>query len=264
MFNITFSGILFSLRSVVPLLVFACAASAVVFVFKCINYQGSFIPAAALILLMELGLLLKVRLAIFPKNALYPETIPVGFNGTVWYYVLLYIFSLVVLVVIVMLFFCRRQIRLWRTGRLLEWLSVPHKRDRSASGGKDKYIVTFAATVSIVGMLIVLASLFNDGKFLFSRIPWETAKVLIPLSLSGFLTENSRLLQPFQNSKLTISLTGWGPFFLMAGVPLFLFSRGEVYLALTRRLRTGNDLYNKHSAASFYCDKEYYFSVSLY
>jgi hypothetical protein len=96
MFNITFSGISFSLYSVVPLLVFAYAASAVVFVFKCINYQGSFIPAAALILLMELGLLLQVRLAIFPKNALYSETIPVGFNGiltsAVWYYVLLYIF----------------------------------------------------------------------------------------------------------------------------------------------------------------------------
>lgn len=64
----------------------------------------------------------------------------------------------------------------------------------------SKYLTVFFATMIILSLLIALSQIVEGGEFLFSRTPWELAKIFIPISLAGFLSQNSYFLKSFSKN----------------------------------------------------------------
>jgi len=180
------------------------------------RYKGSYIPLAALILLMGTGLVLQTRLSFLPAPQTASPVISIsqsdaqsiagnaanatlnvrGLNTQLTAYAI----SLFLLVFVVLYF----------SGRRFDWIG-------------EKYMVMFALTIVCLGVLIVLSHVFDGGKFLYSRVPWELAKISLPLAFAGFFADNGRFLLLFKNGKFNASPVSWGPFFVMTALPLLLF-----------------------------------------
>lgn len=180
------------------------------------RYKGSYIPLAALILLMGTGLVLQTRLSFLPAPEAASPVISIsqldaqsnGGDAAIAAFnmrglntqLTAYIISLFLLAFIVLYF----------SGRRFDWMG-------------EKYMLLFTLTIVCLGVLVVLSHIFDGGKFLYSRVPWELAKISLPLALAGFFADNGRFLRLFENGKFNVSAVSWGPFFVITALPLLLF-----------------------------------------
>ena len=181
------------------------------------RYRGSYLPLAALILLMGIGLVLQTRLtmnhsvlsqqnyssySIIQSATLFQEDSQLSFliRG-LGSYMAAYGISLFMLVCGVRFF----------SGACFERLS-------------NKYMILFTATALYLSVFILLSHIVDGGKFFYSRVPWELAKISLPLSLAGFFADNSRFLHLFGRGKPVLLPISWGPFLLLTVIPLILFT----------------------------------------
>ncbi|MFC1557327.1 FtsW/RodA/SpoVE family cell cycle protein [candidate division KSB1 bacterium] len=212
-YNVSLITLLFPV--LILLLLIGCVAA----VLLQSGYRGSYLPLAAMILLMGIGTLVQIRMHAAPMNIetskpsaeiVRVET-GTGENdaensGTAFRIhgmrtqLISYVSALVALTVIV----------LYVSGRKFDWIG-------------EKYVLVFILCIAGLTLMVVIARVLGSGKFLYSRTPWEPLKIVLPLSLAGFFAYNGRFFRIYDRNKFNFSIAVWGPFFIMCFLPLLLF-----------------------------------------
>jgi len=183
-----------------------------------IRYRGSYVPPAAMMLLIGIGLVIQVRMhvrsvdpgysaqftsaaggetGIVQENTLREMTIMDGALDT---QITAYVLGIIVVIAAVKFFSMNR----------LKWIG-------------QKYALVFAVAVTALTLMVAMSKSIDGGKFLFSRTPWEPVKIVLPLSMAGFFYGSGRLFRLYSGGRFHFSLVNWGPFLLMCTLPILLF-----------------------------------------
>lgn len=212
------SGITINEDSLYPIVVLQLLFVAVILFLRVIKYNGSYVPLAAIMVLMGIGSVMQTRMAVDtdPFSEINMESIQdlpsepdskeeegllkKPLTGLGAQHVA---FSLSIILLPAVIFFFSRSGFDW-VGR--------------------KYMTVFTGTVLFFGLLVILSIVVQGGKFLFSRIPWELIKITLPLAIAGFLADNSRFLSVFRNGRVSIPIMSWGPFVVFCSIPFALFA----------------------------------------
>lgn len=75
----------------------------------------------------------------------------------------------------------------------------------------------------MLGIFTGMSLIFDGGRFLFSRVPWEIVKIALPLAFAGYFAHNGRLMSLTNNGRFSFNVFGWGPFLVMLCLPMALF-----------------------------------------
>lgn len=98
----------------------------------------------------------------------------------------------------------------------------------------SKYLTVFFSTVIALSILIGFSHLIEGGEFLFSRTPWELAKIFIPISIAGFLSQNSFFLRSFVKDSTYFHPAVIFSMLILLVIPFILFvvlgDTGQVFL----------------------------------
>ncbi|MFC1477229.1 FtsW/RodA/SpoVE family cell cycle protein, partial [candidate division KSB1 bacterium] len=213
------------LKAMLPVVLFFLLFACVLLFLRRAQYKGTYIPIAAMVLLMLIGLLIHIRMhnagpavqgamsadMITMNNAAQAQA---GFFQIIQSY-LFYDSAVRSYTYCIALVFCAITVFLI-TDKRIDWIS-----------GKSFFLLTL--TVFLLFLMVMFTQILNDGKFLFSRIPWEPAKIVIPVALAGFLAYSGRFFRFYSNGSMHISLIAWGPFLLLcASLFLLLIILGDL------------------------------------